>query len=77
MMLRNMAACSIWQAPCEPQQQCTKRWSQATMVPAVVAQLQAAPGRPQQILLHILKTLANLAATGMALSDQALSLISL
>ncbi|KAL3133285.1 hypothetical protein ABBQ38_007165 [Trebouxia sp. C0009 RCD-2024] len=64
MMLRNMAACSVWHRSSEPVQHSTKTWSQATTVPVLVARLQAAPQPPEQVLMHILKTLANFAATG-------------
>lgn len=73
-MLRNMAACPVWdRQPCcgssEPVQQRTRTWSQTTAVPILVARLQAEPQPPEQILLHILTTLANCAATGTPLSN--------
>lgn len=66
MMLRNMAASCRWDWPSHNGPPCIKTWSQGTAVPALVAHLHAAPPPPQQILLHVLKTLVNFAATGLA-----------
>lgn len=64
MMLRNMATT-------RSAKHCIKHWSQGAVVPALVAILQAARPSAQavlseQIVLHILKTLVNFAATGLA-----------
>ena len=63
MMLRNMATT-------RSAKHCIKQWSQGAVVPALVAVLQAARASeqtvlPEQIVLHILKTLVNFAATGL------------
>ena len=73
MMLRNMAACSVWHRCTEPGQHSNKTWNQEMALPVLVARLQAAPQPPDQILLHILKTLANFAATGVHPCDTPLS----